>query len=95
MVDTGTGTLYIVGSFKRMTTDPDFKVYIVPFRAIFFCLGVSPRTDFIPSPMILSEKKVDRALFFLFLPTVVPDIERVVERLQHGLQHDRYVGAWL
>jgi hypothetical protein len=26
MVDTGTGTLYIIGSFKRMTTDPDFKV---------------------------------------------------------------------
>lgn len=30
MVDTGTGTLYIVGSFKRMTTDPDFKVYATP-----------------------------------------------------------------
>lgn len=30
MVDTGTGTLYIVGSFKRMTTDPDFKVYAIP-----------------------------------------------------------------
>jgi len=28
MVDTGTGTLYIIGSFKRMTTDPDFKVWI-------------------------------------------------------------------
>lgn len=26
MVDTGTGTLYIIGSFKRMTTDADFKV---------------------------------------------------------------------
>lgn len=26
MVDTGTGTLYIIGSFKRMTVDPDFKV---------------------------------------------------------------------
>ncbi|XP_058795787.1 uncharacterized protein LOC131666834 isoform X2 [Phymastichus coffea] len=25
MVDTGTGTLYIIGSFKRMTTDADFK----------------------------------------------------------------------
>ncbi|KAF3422345.1 hypothetical protein E2986_12494 [Frieseomelitta varia] len=28
MVDTGTGTLYIIGSFKRMTTDPDFKLYL-------------------------------------------------------------------
>lgn len=28
MVDTGTGTLYIIGSFKRMTTDPDFKVQV-------------------------------------------------------------------
>lgn len=28
MVDTGTGTLYIMGSFKRMTTDPDFKLYL-------------------------------------------------------------------
>ncbi|KAI4486462.1 hypothetical protein M0804_005832 [Polistes exclamans] len=27
MVDTGTGTLYIIGSFKRMTTDPDFKIH--------------------------------------------------------------------
>lgn len=26
MIDSGTGTLYIVGSFKRMSTDPDFKV---------------------------------------------------------------------
>jgi hypothetical protein len=26
MVDTGTGNLYIVGSFKRMSPDPDFKV---------------------------------------------------------------------
>lgn len=26
MVDTGTGTLYIIGSFKRQTVDPDFKV---------------------------------------------------------------------
>ncbi|XP_058795786.1 uncharacterized protein LOC131666834 isoform X1 [Phymastichus coffea] len=28
MVDTGTGTLYIIGSFKRMTTDADFKLYL-------------------------------------------------------------------
>ncbi|KOX80049.1 hypothetical protein WN51_06463 [Melipona quadrifasciata] len=28
MVDTGTGTLYIIGSFKRMATDPDFKLYL-------------------------------------------------------------------
>lgn len=26
MVDTGTGHLYIVGSFKRMSPEPDFKV---------------------------------------------------------------------
>ncbi|CAG5094930.1 Protein of unknown function [Cotesia congregata] len=26
MVDTGTGTLYIIGSFKRQTVDPDFKM---------------------------------------------------------------------
>lgn len=29
MVYTGTGTLYIIGSFKRMTTDPDFKVHLL------------------------------------------------------------------
>ncbi|XP_076285823.1 uncharacterized protein LOC143211740 isoform X4 [Lasioglossum baleicum] len=28
MVDSGTGTLYIIGSFKRMSTDPDFKLYL-------------------------------------------------------------------
>ncbi|PNF23722.1 hypothetical protein B7P43_G01073 [Cryptotermes secundus] len=28
MVDTGTGNLYIVGSFKRMSPDPDFKLYL-------------------------------------------------------------------
>ncbi|XP_063243782.1 uncharacterized protein LOC134543022 [Bacillus rossius redtenbacheri] len=28
MVDTGTGNLYIVGSFKRMSLDPDFKLYL-------------------------------------------------------------------
>ena len=28
MVDTGTGNLYIVGSFKRMSPDPDFKVKV-------------------------------------------------------------------
>ncbi|XP_071439155.1 uncharacterized protein [Hetaerina americana] len=28
MVDNGTGTLFIVGSFKRMVTDPDFKLYL-------------------------------------------------------------------
>ncbi|KAL0275059.1 UNVERIFIED_CONTAM: hypothetical protein PYX00_003040 [Menopon gallinae] len=28
MIDSGTGTLYIVGSFKRMTVDPDFKLYL-------------------------------------------------------------------
>lgn len=38
MVDTGTGTLYIIGSFKRMTTDPDFKVwiYIIKFIKCIF-----------------------------------------------------------
>lgn len=40
MVDNGTGTLYIIGSFKRMTTDPDFKVshifrYARKYRVIF------------------------------------------------------------
>lgn len=34
MVDTGTGTLYIIGSFKRMTTDPDFKVHTVPISSL-------------------------------------------------------------
>lgn len=34
MVDTGTGTLYIIGSFKRMTTDPDFKVWICVIKFI-------------------------------------------------------------
>ncbi|XP_071652738.1 uncharacterized protein [Temnothorax longispinosus] len=34
MVDTGTGTLYIIGSFKRMTTDPDFKVWIYILKFI-------------------------------------------------------------
>lgn len=34
MVDTGTGTLYIIGSFKRMTTDPDFKVWIYVIKSI-------------------------------------------------------------
>ncbi|KAK0080826.1 hypothetical protein PV325_013275 [Microctonus aethiopoides] len=28
MVDTGTGTLYIIGSFKRQTVDADFKLYL-------------------------------------------------------------------
>ncbi|KYM94750.1 hypothetical protein ALC62_14601 [Cyphomyrmex costatus] len=35
MVDTGTGTLYIIGSFKRMTIDPDFKVHIIKFTKYF------------------------------------------------------------
>jgi len=43
MVDTGTGTLYIIGSFKRMTTDPDFKVwiYIIKFIKYIFSLTFS------------------------------------------------------
>ena len=32
---------------------------------------------------------------FLFAGAAVPDVERVVERLQHGLQHDRDAGAGL
>lgn len=39
MVDTGTGTLYIIGSFKRMTIDADFKVNVATLyynRALFF-----------------------------------------------------------
>lgn len=31
----------------------------------------------------------------MFSLAVVPDVERVVERLQHGLQYDWHVGAWL
>jgi hypothetical protein len=42
MVDTGTGNLYIVGSFKRMSSDPDFKVKVIDmhFRG-FWCLTLS------------------------------------------------------
>jgi len=42
MVDTGTGNLYIVGSFKRMSPDPDFKVKVrnMHFRE-FWCLTLS------------------------------------------------------
>lgn len=32
-------------------------------------------------------------VYFCF--PVVPDVERIVERFQHGLQYDWHVGAWL
>ncbi|XP_046988660.1 uncharacterized protein LOC124594335 [Schistocerca americana] len=28
MVDTGSGSLYIIGTFKRVSPDPDFKLYL-------------------------------------------------------------------
>jgi hypothetical protein len=42
MVDTGTGNLYIVGSFKRMSPDPDFKVKVRDMHVTgFLCLTLS------------------------------------------------------
>lgn len=44
MVDTGTGNLYIVGSFKRMFPDPDFKVtYYISTRCRMQCLALCSR----------------------------------------------------
>ncbi|XP_066584698.1 uncharacterized protein [Prorops nasuta] len=46
MVDTGTGTLYIIGSFKRMTTDADFKGIFVP--RVYVCMReYMPLFDFV------------------------------------------------
>nr|CAD7199465.1 unnamed protein product [Timema douglasi] len=39
MVDTGTGSLYIVGSFKRMSHDPDFKDALVSVPQDMCCRG--------------------------------------------------------
>lgn len=42
MVDTGTGNLYIVGSFKRMSPDPDFKVKVRDMHVRgYWCLKLS------------------------------------------------------
>ncbi|XP_077284462.1 uncharacterized protein LOC143910003 [Arctopsyche grandis] len=42
MVDNGAGAIYIVGSFKRMTIDPDFKLYLTSnVTAADFNMGYS------------------------------------------------------
>lgn len=64
MVDTGTGTLYIIGSFKRMTTDADFKVWIYVIKFIK-CVPLKSKFKF--QLFLLLIKVIDQNKMWYFL----------------------------